>query len=350
MTDNPVDLDNLLKQVADKPLPLARLALLLLAKGQEQRARQVCASALDLAPQDAEIRALAAEVLSHGVPSWFYSLVQDSARHKIYESAFRRAIRPGSLVLDIGSGTGLFAMMAARAGAGKVVTCEANPVVAAIATEVIRHNGLAEKISVVAKQSFDLDIESDVGGSVDVIVWDNLSRSLIGAGALATLEHAVRRLSHPATRVIPARGSIRVALAEYFEPDFQMRVVEGFDLSPFNRLAFPRYDISRDDKGLRVRSDAVDLFTFDFEAGGPFPETKSKVSLTSHGGRVNGVAQWIRLDLDDAVHYENAPPVHRGASLGIIFYPFMRPIETKVGDHIAICGFHDRNNLRIWGA
>ena len=122
MTESAGDLDTVLRHVAEKPLPLVSLAVSLLAKGQEDRARQLCARSLGA--WDAEIRALAAEVFSHGVPTWYFSMLRDSARHKKYEAAFRRAIKPGSRVLDIGSGTGLFAMMAARAGAAEVITCE----------------------------------------------------------------------------------------------------------------------------------------------------------------------------------------------------------------------------------
>jgi protein arginine N-methyltransferase 7 len=108
--------ETLLNHIADKPVLLARLAHLIVAKGSSERARELCARAVELAPGNAEVLALAAEVFSHGVPAWYFPLVQDSGRNKIYELAFRRAIRPGSRVLDIGAGTGLFAMMAARAG------------------------------------------------------------------------------------------------------------------------------------------------------------------------------------------------------------------------------------------
>ncbi len=181
MTESAGDLDTVLRHVAEKPLPLVSLAVLLLAKGQVDRARQLCAQAVALSPEDAEIRALAAEVFSHGVPTWYFSMLRDNVRHKKYEAAFRRAIKPGSRVLDIGSGTGLFAMMAARAGAAEVITCESNPAVAAAVSQVIARNDLTNVIRVVAKHSSDLELGSDLAGAADVIVWDNLTRNLIGA-------------------------------------------------------------------------------------------------------------------------------------------------------------------------
>ena len=349
MVDAEASLETLVRQVVNKPVPMVRLARLLLTMGHGQRARELCARAISMAPCNGEVYALAAEVFSHGVPTWYVSMVQDKARHKIYEEAFRRAIRPGSRVLDIGAGTGLFAMMAARMGAAEVVTCEQNTVVAAAVSEVVAHNGLVDRVRVIAKNSADLEIGADLSGPADVVVWDNLTRNLIGAGALPTIEQALRRIARPGARVIPARGAIRIALAEDRKSHInRMGIVEGFDLSPFNKLIASHYTVPIDKDRIVLRSEPQDLFRFDFESGGPFPETKTEVSLSCMGGRVTGVEQWIRLELDSEAYYENAPPADNTSSLKTEFYPFMRPIEAAPGANLIVCGAHDRLSLRIW--
>jgi protein arginine N-methyltransferase 7 len=342
-------LESLLTHIADKPVTMARLACVLLAKGRGAHARELCARAVALDPENGEVHALAAEVLSHDVPAWHFRLLQDSVRHKLYERALRRAIRPGSRVLDIGTGTGLFAMMAARAGAAEVVTCEANPTIAAVAAEIIAHNGLADRVFVVAKPSSDLDIGIDLDGPADVLVWDNLAQNLIGAGALPTVEQAVRRLVRPGAQVIPAKGMVRIALAEDRKsPRELMSVVEGFDLSPFNRLAAPCYTISSGKERALLRSDSRDLFCFDFRSGGPFPEARSAVTVSASGGRVNGIAQWYRLEIDEEERYENIAGGGQASALGSQFYSLTRPIELSPGDTFTIYGTHDRRSVRIW--
>jgi type III protein arginine methyltransferase len=340
----------LLNYVADKPVLLAKLARLILAKGECQRARALCARAVSLASDNAEVRALAAEVFSHGVPDWYFPLLQDSVRHKLYELAFRKTIHPASRVLDIGAGTGLFALMAARAGAAEVITCESNSAVAEVVSEIVARNGFADRVRVVAKHSSDLEIGTDLNGPADVLVWDNLSATLIGAGALPTVEQAVRRLVRPAARVIPARGSIRIALAEDRKAHFkQMNFVEGFDLSPFNRLAPPSYHMSYDDERSVLRSEPSDLFRFDFQSGGPFPEARATVTLFASGGPVNGIAQWVHLEIDEEQMHEF--PLERNSknsAAGARFYPLIRPIELASGDFLTVCGAHDRLSLRIW--
>lgn len=342
------ELDALQRLTGEKPVLMARLATTLLAKGDRTAARKLCDRALFLAPNDAEVRVLAAEVLSHDVPSYYASLVRDSARHKLYEGALRRAIRPGCRVLDIGSGTGLFALMAARAGAAEVITCESNPVVAKTVAAIVAQNGFSDRIRVLAKPSFDLKIGSDFAERPDLILWDNLSRALIDAGALATVEHAVRRLAKPDTQIMPARGSIRVALAEHLHSYAEMDAIEGFDLSAFRRLSYPCYRIRDEKESLRLCGDPIDLFRFDFKSGGPFPESRSEIKLASRGGRANGVAQWISLELDDDATYESVPPAQSTSSLGALFYPFERSLECIPGQSIPVTGSHDRSTLRIW--
>jgi hypothetical protein len=74
----------------------------------------------------------------------------------------------------------------------------------------------------------------------------------------------------------------------------------SFIRSGFNRLASPRYRIRVGDARLHLRSEFGDLFTFDFQSGGPFPESRAQVALTTKGGRINGIAQWIFLQMDPA--------------------------------------------------
>jgi type III protein arginine methyltransferase len=333
------------------PLPMARLARLLLSKGQGEKARGLCARALAIAPNDPELQAIAAEINSYNVPRWHFSIVRDRARNDAYDAALRRAIRPSSRVLEIGAGTGLLAMMAARAGAAKVVTCESDPAVAAMASEIIAGNGFADRVDVVAKASSDIALGVDLDWRADVLVSEVVSNDLLGEGVLPAMEQAVRRLLNADAQIIPARGIVRVALAEDREVDKErMGIVHGFDLSRFNRLRAPYCRINVGNERLLLRSEPADLFRFDFQSGGPFPEARGAVSLSASGGVVNGIAQWIRLEMDDHGSYENAPAIDAWSAWDVLFYPLMRPVEMTKGETIKVCGVHDRLSLRIWAA
>src|SRR5512140_3783943 len=51
-------------------------------------------------------------------------MIADAARTQPFIEALRRAIRPGSVVLDIGTGPGFFALLACQLGASRVYAIE----------------------------------------------------------------------------------------------------------------------------------------------------------------------------------------------------------------------------------
>ena len=315
--------------------------------GQEDLARDLITRALALEPFDGEVRALATELLSDGVHSWHFSIVRDQARNGAYDAALRSAVFPGCTVFEIGTGTGLLAMMAARAGAARVITCEANPVIAAAARENVAINGFADRVTVVNKHSTTVDL-AELGGPADILVSEIVSNDLLSEGALAAHEDAVPRLLKPGGTIIPARGQVRIALMDdggAAQPD--LGVIDSFDLSAFNRLRRPYRDIAVGNTSITLRSDPLDLFSFDFAAG-PWPGERRETVLASHGGRVSGVLQWIALDLDDDERYENRPGPGATSCWGAIFWPFARPLLSAPGELLCIGASHEGNRLRIW--
>ena len=75
------------------------------------------------------------------------------------------------------------AMMAARTGAAQVVTCEMNPTVAEIATDIVARNGFADRVRVIATfrcMSMAAWTLMHVGGRVDFLVSEIVSNDLLG--------------------------------------------------------------------------------------------------------------------------------------------------------------------------
>jgi len=321
----------------------------LAAAGLEVRALELARQALTRAPDDSETSTLARELLSKSVPRWHFAIVRDSLRNQAYDAALRRAVFPGCTVLEIGTGSGLLAMMAARAGAGRVITCEADPAIARAARDVIAANGFADRVHVIDKHSTMLDPLADMGGLADVLVSEIVSNDLISQGALTAHEHAVAALLKRGAQVIPARGRVRIALAEDCHWNARhMGMIDGFDPSCFNRLAKPYSEIAIDQARLTLRSGHHDMFGFDFASGGPWADRRGEAVLESRGGLVNGLAQWILLEMDDEDRYENRPVTGMKSCWVSIFWPFAHPLETRAGDSIRICARHEKDRIRFW--
>jgi len=339
----------LMKQGKDSAVAQARFAVALMAHGDPVRAVALAARALSLAPDNGEVACLAGEVMAQGVPSWHFSIVRDALRNAAYEAALARAIRPGMKVLEIGAGTGILSMMAARAGAGEVVACEMNPKVAAAAQDIVARNGFADRVRIVAKKSTDLDPVADLGGPADLLVSEIVDNGLLGEGVLPAVEDAAQRLLRPGAAIIPARGNLRIALAHYSKLQSRhLGTIEGFDLSAFNRLANPHFTLRRENADLALRSAPADLFAFDFSSGGPFPPADARVELVSDGAPVNGIVQWIRLEMDDTGHYENVPGPGPQSCWAVIFHPFRQERRPAKGARVAVCGRHQRASYSLW--
>lgn len=105
-------------------------------------------------------------------------------------------MKEDDLVVDIGTGSGLLAIMAALAGAQHVFAIEGDPSLERAARKVIAANGKAETVTVVGRHSMQVKVGfgSDVPTGADVIVTEifdrcrlsSLSRDLLSCLVTAT--------------------------------------------------------------------------------------------------------------------------------------------------------------------
>lgn len=75
----------------------------------------------------------------------FGSMIADQVRMSAYVQALEKHVKPDSVVLDIGTGTGIFALLACRFGARKVYAIEPNEAIQ-VARELAAANGYADRI------------------------------------------------------------------------------------------------------------------------------------------------------------------------------------------------------------
>lgn len=129
-------------------------------------------------------------VKNHLVERWHFGMLNDSDRNRKYKAAIGKAIQQrsnlGSRVLDIGTGTGLLALYAHEMGASFVAACECSPLMCHMASEAFRRNGCADQIKLIPKHSTKLDVQSDLGGKVDLIVTETMDCGVFGEGLLET--------------------------------------------------------------------------------------------------------------------------------------------------------------------
>jgi len=331
------------------------LSLLRLGRPIEAYARSV--KACILAPENVDYDFQRRSVAAAAVPDWHFNMVNDEPRNAAFSAAIAREVKPGQRVLEIGTGSGLLAMLAARgedgaARASHVVTCEANPLLAQTATAIVAANGLSGSVTVVPKPSSELLVGDDLPALADVLICEIFSVQVLAEGVLPTLEDAKARLLAPGATVIPRAAVAQAALVSGADLSRRTRVdiVHGYDLSPLNEYT-PTVQYLSSEQVLTLLSAPVELFRFDLAHSAHFPAEKRQVQLVATANGVcQGVVQWLRLELCAGVDFENRPGTAEAASSRHwqpVFYPFAKPVSVVAGRTLTLRASHNRVGMHV---
>lgn len=302
--------------------------------------------ALDISPSLLVARYGIYLVLNRVVPQWHVPMMNEPRRNNAYFAALKSAIAPDSDVFEIGTGSGLLAMMAAKLGANRVTTCEAVPLIAETAQRIVADNGYGESIKVISKPSGEVKVGEDLAQKADILVSEIFSSELLGEHVLPSIEDAKRRLLKPEGRVIPAAGSIMIALFGGQDLGRNLKVEDsfGFKLQHFNSIVPDKQQIRRDDLDVEMLSDDTEAFRFDFENSTSFPGQNKRLRIpVTNPGRCHGIIQWMRLQMDREIVYENHPseksPVSNWQRCA---YVFRESIDVRPGQVIVVSASHNR--------
>lgn len=131
------------------------------------------------------------------------AMLNDRTRVSLFKQGIAAVVRPGDVVVDIGTGVGIFAMAAARAGARHVYAIEASAI-AEHAERVIAASGLADRITVIRGWSTQVKLPE----RADVLTSEMVGSEPTGDYMLEMMLDARRRLLKPDARTVP--GKVRI--------------------------------------------------------------------------------------------------------------------------------------------
>ncbi|WP_083974082.1 50S ribosomal protein L11 methyltransferase [Kitasatospora mediocidica] len=293
--------------------PHARIALAGLHTRAQELGRLANVTIDALADPAAALRTTGpdfAELARETVPRWHFAMLNDHERNDALAVALERVVPPGATVLDIGAGTGLLAMMAVRAGAKHVYSCEANPMMAEVARQVVAEHGFTDSVTVLAKRSTELVVGQDLPDRVDAVISEIVDCGLIGEGLLPSVRHARAELLAPGGVLLPRTARVLGALVQS-EAAARLNRVDnagGFDVSLLNTFAtVGHFPVRLHTWPHRVLSEPVELAAFDCESG-PLEAGRRSLSVPVHtAGTAHILVAWFELDLGGGVTLRNSP-------------------------------------------
>ncbi|XP_076943445.1 protein arginine N-methyltransferase 7-like [Bidens hawaiensis] len=267
----------------------------------------------------------------------YLDMLNDAPRNRAYCLAIDKAVTKHSQVLDIGSGTGLLSMMAARAmdidttsstsslssSKGTVTACESYLPMVKLMKKVLRANNMNHKIRVLNKRSDELEVGADIASRADVLVSEILDSELLGEGLIPTLQHAHDNLLVENYQTVPHKATTYGQLVEstylwklHDLYNNEANVADGIHLVPKGKEGIlqvkpQQFAMHCDAFGedIQLLSEPFQIFEFDFwkrpESHG---ETRVHIKPT-RDGTVHAVISWwvLQLDKEGKIFYSTSP-------------------------------------------
>ena len=264
----------------------------------------------------------------------FYGqMLAGGPRMEAYTAALRRTVTPDSVVMDLGCGPGMFALLACKLGARRVYAVEPESIVG-LAREAAAANGFSDRIEFFEQLSTEITLAepatiiiSDLRG---VLPWFEQN--------IPSIIDARKRLLAREGVLIPHRdvlwASVVEAPQQYEEIVGPWRNQFDLDLSAATRLVTNTWRKSRI-KPEHLLTDPDCWTTLDYYEVNS-SDIRAEISWqAARTGTAHGVAVWFDSDLAEGIRFSNHPAAPE-LIYGIGFFPFSEPVEVMEGERITL--------------
>jgi type I protein arginine methyltransferase len=262
------------------------------------------------------------------------TLIADRVRLDAFGAALARVIRKGhSTVADIGTGTGVLAMLAAKLGAKKVYAYEKSEI-GAVAERLVKLNKL-RNVEVIAARSTEI-IDPP---RVDIVVTETLGNYALEEFLVETMNDARARHLKPDGVLVPASVEQFVcpviAPRVFAELTIWDEVERGLDFTPARIMslnnayvrAIPPSELL-DGGQAAVRWDRLD-----FSARNRMSRKGGGEWRAARPMSVYGLALWWRAELAPGVVLATSP-LSPATHWEQLFFPALEPLQLAAGDRL----------------
>lgn len=254
-------------------------------------------------------------------------LLADCERLDAYGAAIREVVAPGDIVVDVGTGSGVLALMAWKAGARRVYAVERTDI-AGIAKEVICANGAEDIVRVVAADFTDFEPPEPV----DVVVSELISKQALGQRMESLMAHA-RKYLRTGGRILPERVrylAAPVSRVSDYGDGFQ---TGDLDFEPLERR------LANSLRPVRLKDEdrlgaGIELHVSELSTAAQDSFTARARLSVAREGVFRGVGLWFDAELSPTRSLSTEPP--GGGAWGHVAIPSPRAVAVEPGAEIEL--------------
>jgi SAM-dependent methyltransferase len=263
-----------------------------------------------------------------------------------YIAALEAAVRPGCAVADIGTGTGILAMIAARLGARIVYAIEVSANVE-LAERIVRANALEDRIRLLHGHSTEIHLPE----RVEVIVSDIHGATPLHDRHLSSIIDARRRFLAPGGTLIPGVETLWAAPARCDDIRDRLlrpweREIRGLTLAP--AIPFAANQVySVDARAADLASDPQQWAVLDYRTL-EADRVRGDLAWTMSATDADGLLVWFDADLGAGARFSNRPgepPLYYGQ----LFLPWPSRMRFHAGDTLRVALRSDpAGSVHVW--
>ena len=253
------------------------------------------------------------------------SMVADRVRVDAYVQALRKTVREGSVVVEIGTGPGIFTVLACQLGASRVYAIEPTEIIQ-VAREIAAANGCADRIEFFE----DMSDRVTLPVRADVIFSDLRGVLPLFERHIPSIVDSRRRFLAPGGALIPRRDTLWAAIVEAPKPYGEL--VDPWDHNPFGQdLSSARQLIvNSTQKAARVKPNQLltepQLWTTLDYTSIENPDVRANLDWRiERAGTGHGILVWFDADLAEGTGFSNAPSAPESI-YGALFFPWTQPV------------------------
>jgi type I protein arginine methyltransferase len=262
------------------------------------------------------------------------SMIADRVRVEAYAEALRKTVRKGSVVVEIGTGPGIFAALACQFGASRVFAIEPDEIIQ-VAREVAAANRCADRIEFFEELSDRITLPM----RADVIISDLRGILPLFQRHIPAIVDARRRFLAPGGTMIPRKDTLWAAVVEaskaygeLVDPWEQNPL--GQNLNPARQLAVNNIQKAHVSPGQLLTAHRL-WTTLDYGSIENHDASGNLDWRVERAGTGHGILVWFDADLAEEIGFSNAPSAPE-TIYGSLFFPWTRPVPLAAGQAVCV--------------